>query len=171
MTGASALREARERSGLSVRALAARAEVAASTIWRIESGRLDPTVGMLQRLVNATGDGAAPATREAMVGLAIGRVTAAELLRQPDRILDRAKGRVDSLLGRSDLPRASRRWLEEWDRILAGPLEAVVAALLDPSQRGYELRQHTPFTGVLAEDDRLAAIREATRRHRAARSA
>jgi transcriptional regulator with XRE-family HTH domain len=53
--GAVVLREAREAAGLSVRGLAASAGVAYSTIARIESGRLDPTTGMLDRLLEAAG--------------------------------------------------------------------------------------------------------------------
>lgn len=47
--------EARNRSGLSRRALAARAGVPTSTVSRIEAGEIDPTIGMLQRIVDAAG--------------------------------------------------------------------------------------------------------------------
>lgn len=46
---------ARTSAGLTMRALAARAEVATSTVARIESGTVDPTVGMLARLLSAAG--------------------------------------------------------------------------------------------------------------------
>lgn len=55
MPGAVVLREARQSAGLSVRGLAAAAGVAYSTVARIESGRLDPTTGMLSRLLEAAG--------------------------------------------------------------------------------------------------------------------
>jgi transcriptional regulator with XRE-family HTH domain len=48
-------KEARNRSGLSRRALAARAGVPTSTVSRIESGEIDPTAGMLRRIVEAAG--------------------------------------------------------------------------------------------------------------------
>jgi transcriptional regulator with XRE-family HTH domain len=54
-TPATIVREARLSSGLSIRALAARAEVAASTITRIEAGSIDPTVGTLRDILRATG--------------------------------------------------------------------------------------------------------------------
>ncbi len=50
------VRDARESAGLSIRALAARAGVAYSTIARIEAGDVDPTVGMLRRILTAAGD-------------------------------------------------------------------------------------------------------------------
>lgn len=49
------LRRARSDAGLSVRALAHRADVSASTIARIESGQVDPTYGMLIQLLSACG--------------------------------------------------------------------------------------------------------------------
>jgi transcriptional regulator with XRE-family HTH domain len=49
------VRRVREESGISARALAKRAQVPASTVSRVESGTVDPTVGMLQRLLDAAG--------------------------------------------------------------------------------------------------------------------
>jgi transcriptional regulator with XRE-family HTH domain len=51
----SLLRSARERRGLSIRALAGAAEVAPSTVHRIEQGDMEPTVQMLQRLLETMG--------------------------------------------------------------------------------------------------------------------
>lgn len=50
------IRHSRERAGLSMRALATRAEVAYTTVQRIEQGSMDPTVGMLSRLLTAMGE-------------------------------------------------------------------------------------------------------------------
>jgi transcriptional regulator with XRE-family HTH domain len=49
------LREWRERRGLSVRGLADRAGVSFPTVWRIEAGKLSPTVAMLDKLAEALG--------------------------------------------------------------------------------------------------------------------
>jgi transcriptional regulator with XRE-family HTH domain len=49
------LREWRERRGLSVRELAARAGVSYVTIVRIEGAKLSPTVAMLEKLAPALG--------------------------------------------------------------------------------------------------------------------
>jgi transcriptional regulator with XRE-family HTH domain len=47
------VRRARTNAGVSVRALAQRAGVSPSTIVRIESGQVDPTFGMLRRILEA----------------------------------------------------------------------------------------------------------------------
>jgi transcriptional regulator with XRE-family HTH domain len=54
-SGATLVRRARERAGLSRRALAARAGVPTSTVSRVEDGESDPTITMLQRLLAAAG--------------------------------------------------------------------------------------------------------------------
>lgn len=55
MPAAQLLRNARERAELSVRALAARADLAASTVSRIEARLVSPTVETLERLLAACG--------------------------------------------------------------------------------------------------------------------
>lgn len=56
MTSASDLiRETRTHAGLSMRGLAVRAGVAYTTVQRIEQGTMDPTLGMLSKLMNAMG--------------------------------------------------------------------------------------------------------------------
>jgi transcriptional regulator with XRE-family HTH domain len=50
------LRDARKRADLSMRGLAIRADVAYTTVQRIEQGSMDPTVGMLSKLLAAMGE-------------------------------------------------------------------------------------------------------------------
>jgi len=54
------LRKARERSGMTQRALAKRAGTSQSVVARIESGQSSPTVATLNRLLEATGHGIEP---------------------------------------------------------------------------------------------------------------
>lgn len=168
------LRGVRLAAGLSIRELAERAGVAVSTVWRIESGRLDPTVGMFNRLVAAARPASTVSpvdTREGVVSLALGRLTASAVLRDPDRLVARAHARVVAILADEHSGRGARRWALEWQRLLEGPLEDVVAALIDPGECGYEFRQNMPFAGMLSDGERLAVVRRASREHRAARSA
>jgi hypothetical protein len=50
--------------------------------------------------------------------------------------------------------RAARRWLAEWEKLLDGPLDGVLEALTSRAPRARELRQNSPFAGVLTEDER-----------------
>lgn len=55
MTASELLRQARERAGLTQRALAARARTSQAAVAAIESGSKQPTVATLTRLLAATG--------------------------------------------------------------------------------------------------------------------
>jgi predicted nucleotidyltransferase/DNA-binding XRE family transcriptional regulator len=50
------VRSARERAGMSARDLAAKSGVSTSTVTRIERGEINPTVTMLERLLDASGN-------------------------------------------------------------------------------------------------------------------
>jgi hypothetical protein len=43
----------------------------------------------------------------------------------------------------------ARGLLDQWTDILNGPLDEIVSALTDPGMRFRELRQVTPFAGVV----------------------
>ena len=49
------IKRLRERRGLSQAALAARAKITREYVNKLEAGRYDPTVGVLQRLAKALG--------------------------------------------------------------------------------------------------------------------
>ena len=52
----------------------------------------------------------------------------------------------------------ARRWLDEWERLLLGPTDRLLAALVSPSPKGRELRQNSPFAGILADDERARVL-------------
>ena len=54
----------------------------------------------------------------------------------------RAQGRIDP------------RYADEWERVLRQPVPEIRSAIIDESQRGDELRQSSPFAGMLSEPER-----------------
>jgi excisionase family DNA binding protein len=54
----------------------------------------------------------------------------------------------------------ARRWLEEWDRLVNGPIDALLTALVSTTPRGRELRQNNPFAGLLTESERLLVMEQ-----------
>lgn len=46
--------------------------------------------------------------------------------------------------------------LAEWDAILDGSIESIVALLVSRSERAIRLRQSSPFAGILTEAERKA---------------
>lgn len=45
-------------------------------------------------------------------------------------------------------------WLDEWERLLNGKTDLLLTALTSRSPRGRDLRQNSPFAGVLSQDER-----------------
>ena len=49
--------------------------------------------------------------------------------------------------------------LDEWERILQGTIDQIIACMLDPSVHGQDLRQVTPFSGILTPTQRADVYR------------
>lgn len=49
-------------------------------------------------------------------------------------------------------------WLAEWDRLLDGPVADLLIALTSPAPRGRDLRQNSPFAGILSEAERSEVL-------------
>jgi len=74
------------------------------------------------------------------------------------RRLDRATAEMALALVRywREQGRIDRRYAEDWERILQGPLPDVRKVLEDESPYGRDLRQSSPFAGILSEAERTA---------------
>jgi excisionase family DNA binding protein len=49
-------------------------------------------------------------------------------------------------------------WLDEWERLVEGPVPRLLSAMTSRSPHGRELRQNTPFAGVLSDAERMAVL-------------
>ncbi|HPC57429.1 MAG TPA: hypothetical protein PK689_00365 [Kiritimatiellia bacterium] len=56
--------------------------------------------------------------------------------------------------------RMPTRFHEDWAEILQQGWPVIRAALLDPSERGVQLRQNSPFCGILTAQERWAFYRK-----------
>lgn len=84
-----------------------------------------------------------------------------ERLRREPALLESVVARLRQELRSGDPHR--RYWAEAWLRVVERPLEECLAFLTDPGERATELRQSTPFAGLLAPKERWAihrAVRE-----------
>ena len=106
--------------------------------------------------------------REELLSLWLHRAVAGQLVRDPPGAIAHARRNIERF--RHIQPRA-RVWLEEWASILdAGP-EAVLEMLTSLSREAVELRQNTPFVGLLSEDERRAVLAAFDQSYRAGRLA
>lgn len=92
-------------------------------------------------------------TREQIRSLWLHQAVARRIVIDPERTLHRARANLRRL--RAAHPRGvAERWLGEWERLLDGPIDELVEALTSRSERGCELRQNSPFAGVLTQRER-----------------
>ena len=145
-------------TGLTQSALAALAGTSQPTIAAYETGTKRPSLRTLQRLASAAGLGVHVAfvphlTREDRRSLALHERIADRLRVAPAETLARARANVARM--RRLHPHASDL-LDEWERLLQGPPDALADALVSPGLHGRDLRHVTPFAGVLSAAERAA---------------
>ena len=89
--------------------------------------------------------------REQALALWWGRVVAAHVAQDPQRVLGTARSELAHL--RKSHPE-SRRWLRTWRRVIDRGPEAVMSVLTSSDQLSIDLRAASPFVGVLPQDER-----------------
>ena len=97
-------------------------------------------------------------TREEMRSLWLNRAVAARVARDPATVLERARQNLDRF-ERIHEGTAVEIWLERWRHVLDSGPEAVMEVLTSTAPEASELRQNSPFPGVLAEDERHAVLK------------
>jgi hypothetical protein len=59
-----------------------------------------------------------------------------------------------------DQGRIDQRYVDRWEQVLSRPVSEIRQALVDDSQEGDDLRQNSPFPGMLSEPERQRIVRE-----------
>lgn len=85
----------------------------------------------------------------------------AERLRQDPSLAASAHERAERWLAMPGSPRAA---LEEWRRLLQGPADELLRVLEATDEHADELRQSSPFAGVVGPRERWALWREVAAR-------
>ena len=101
-------------------------------------------------------------SRDERRSLWLAYVVAGRIATEPERTITDAFDHLDKM--RPNARGQAKKWLDEWERLLDGPVDRILAALTDRSLRGRELRQNSPFAGALTEEQRRRAL-EAWRAH------
>jgi excisionase family DNA binding protein len=95
-------------------------------------------------------------SRDERRSLWLAYVVAGRIAAEPERTIGDALRHLDNM--RPIARGQAKKWLDEWTRLLNGPVDRVLAALTDRSLRGRELRQNSPFAGALTEEQRQTAL-------------
>jgi transcriptional regulator with XRE-family HTH domain len=145
--------------GLSQGALALRAGTSRERINSYERGHVYPTSDTLERLLGALDAEllAIPVlTFEERRSLAISTAVARRLLADPVNVMTRARVNLSRM---RDVATHEHRWLDVWDSMLGLGPSVVAGLLMSPDPFARDLRQSSPFAGVLTEAERADSIR------------
>ncbi|MGH3927459.1 MAG: excisionase family DNA-binding protein [Pseudonocardiaceae bacterium] len=96
-------------------------------------------------------------TRDQERSLWLHRVVAGRVAMDPDGTVTKARANIETLR-RAHPDGAARRWIEQWEMLLDGSIDSLLDILTSPSERAVELRQNSPFAGVLSEQDRQTVL-------------
>ena len=151
----------RRSTGLTQAALAELAGTSQSTIAAYETGTKRPSLRTLQRIAAAVGLGVHVAfvprlTREDRRSLVLHERIADRLRAAPAETLARARANVRRMCA---LHPGASELLDEWARLLNGSADALADVLVNPGLHARDLRQVTPFAGVLNAAERAAVYR------------
>ncbi|MDQ7904326.1 helix-turn-helix domain-containing protein [Phytohabitans sp. ZYX-F-186] len=96
-------------------------------------------------------------TRDQLKALWLHRAVAGRLVQDPDAVLARASANLERLR-RVHPDGMAARWLDRWAEVLDAGVEAVLDTLVSRAPVAIELRQNSPFAGVLPEPERRAVL-------------
>jgi hypothetical protein len=86
----------------------------------------------------------------------------AQRIQEDPSLLEPARARVEQWL--AEPPKMNPYYARRWDELLRGPLEDLIAVLLDPGEKAIALRHTSPFAGILDVDTRNQIWREVRER-------
>ena len=157
------MKEIRRHSGLSLRDLAERAGTSASTLSFYESGHKEPRLSTLARIADAAGMDlevtlSPRLTRAERRTLALHEAVAAKLRRDPEGVLAQARENL-RVIREADHRGHGDAYNDAWAALLDGPRERLLGVLVATDQVSRDLRQASPFAGVLSDGERLAILR------------
>ena len=156
------LRGARRSAGLTQAELAVRVGTSRSRLSAYESGSVVPSVELFFRLLAAAGaqchvSPLSQLSASEEKSLHLHQAIAERLVADPDVVLAKAKTNVATMRS-ADTARHVAGWLDQWEALLDGSLLELVDVMSSRSQVACDLRQSTPFAGVLTPAEPLAAM-------------
>lgn len=98
-------------------------------------------------------------TREQEKSLWLHRALMTPLMTSPQEVIDRAFENITRWKSEHRSDGMTVRYLSDWEQILRQGLDAVMETIVSPRPEACELRQNTPFVGVLDSTTREQVLR------------
>lgn len=149
-------------SGLSGRELARRAGTAHSALIDYAKGRHDPGFSTLERIALAGGYDLVVELRPRLSGpeirtLEMHRAVATKIESDPESVRALARRNL-KVLRAADVAGNSEPYFDAWEDLINGSVARLVNVMTSTDQAARDLRQASPFAGVLTDDERLEVI-------------
>lgn len=126
------------------------------------------SLSVVQRLLEkAKASRPALERREERVSYELHRAVAEKVIEDPQQVLSQARSNLQKMLARTRGAHAAG-WIHEWEALVSGDIPHLVEVMLRPDERSIDLRQMSPFAGVLTQEERLVAIHKAQKAANAA---
>lgn len=97
-------------------------------------------------------------TRDQERSLWLHRAVLAELVEDPEEVLARVRGNLQRLRAQHPDRGMTARWLGHWQVVLDAGVDAVADVLTSQGPVALELRQNSPFAGVISEEARSRVL-------------
>ena len=157
------MKEIRRNSGLSLRELAERAGTSAATLSFYESGHKEPRLSTLERIADVAGMDLEVMLSPRLTAaerrtLALHEAVAAKLRLDTDGVLAQARENL-RIIREADHGGHGVAYSDTWAALLDGPRDKLLNILVATDQAARDLRQASPFAGVLSDEERLAILR------------
>lgn len=159
MTSGTLISARRETLGLTQGQLAERAATSRERINSYERGRVHPTADTLERVLEAMGCEIAVVPNlkfEERRSLAVSEAVARRLIADPGGVIATARRNIKRMRAAASHEHA---WIDIWEALLGLGSAYTAAVLVSKDQFARDLRQSSPFAGVLTEDERAEAVR------------
>jgi transcriptional regulator with XRE-family HTH domain len=155
------IKRLRTQTGATQKQLALRASTSQPTIAAYETGQKSPTLETLERLARSLGlevsiSFVPPLTREDLRSLAYHMAIIGKLKIAKASILTKARKNLEAMA--KSHPHGAPLF-KRWRQWLDFPLDDLINLCLDPGLLARDMRQVTPFAGVLNAKERLHVIK------------
>lgn len=155
------IRQMRREAGLTQKDLASRAGTSQATIAAYETHKKSPTLRTIHKIAESLDlelvmSHVPKLTREDRRSLAFHRVVVEKLLEDSSTVIARARKNLRKL---QEMHPHAQPLLGRWRKWLELPPEDIVARMLDQDLGAREMRQVSPFAGLLTAQERAMVIR------------
>lgn len=140
--------------------------------WEMAESKGAAKVATIEKALSAMGEtltmGSRPierfplrmSRREDRVSLELHREISRKLIDDPTPVLAVVPDNVRKMRTVAHGIRA-QGWLDDWERLAMGSLGELIEAMLGSTAWSRDLRQNSPFAGVLSQEERIRAIQRA----------